>query len=329
MGEFWCAAPRISRSRDRWLRKWLACDQTESWVRKFFEGRRTVAHGFIDLHMHSTASDGTLSPTALVLAAHEAGLSAISLTDHDTVGGIAEAVQAASNVGIDFLAGIEITCECPAPGTLHMLGYGVDPGSESITSLHARLSEERAFRARRIVQRLCEIGLPLDFDEVASRAKGVIGRPHIADAMVARSYVRNRSQAFKEYLARGGKAFVDKTSIESREAIEVIHRARGIAVVAHPTQLRCGNFAELELRIRSLVDQGLDGIEVLHSDHSPAEISAYTDIARKLKLLTTGGSDFHGSGKPRLSLGRVAGRRVNRDWFDRIVEALARRAASG
>ena len=279
---------------------------------------------YVDLHCHSTASDGTFTPTQLVDLAHRNGLIAIALTDHDTVAGVAEAAARAKEVGIDFLPGIEISASIAEPATLHLLGYGIDPKGPSIASLSADLLAGRDARNPKIVGRLQELGLKITMDEVEAQANighggGVIGRPHIAAVLLKKGYVNTIKQAFSVYLAPGGQAFFDKERLQPGEAIARIREAGGIAVLAHPSQLRTTNSAELDRIVKTLVDVGLGGIETLHSDHTDAQVAAYEDLAKKYGLLRTGGSDFHGGNKPTISLGHAGRRRVPREWFDALI----------
>ncbi|MGC4031200.1 MAG: PHP domain-containing protein [Tepidisphaeraceae bacterium] len=276
---------------------------------------------YVDLHCHSTASDGTFTPTQVVDLAKTQGLSAIALTDHDTVAGVAEAAKRAAEVGIDFLPGIEISAAFPHPGTLHLLGYGVDPTSPALVSLSEDLLAGRDSRNPKIIARLQEFGIKITMPEVEAEAKGgVLGRPHIAAVLLKKGYVSTIKQAFNVYLAPGGSAFFDKERLEPREAIRRIRDAGGVPVLAHPSQLRTTNAAELDRVVKSLVDQGLAGIETLHSDHTDDQVKAYESLAKKYGLLTTGGSDFHGGTKPTISLGYAGGkRRVPRAFFDALA----------
>src|SRR4051794_26642876 len=261
---------------------------------------------YVDLHCHSTASDGTVSPTELVRLAKDSGLSAIVLTDHDTSAGCAEADAEARRVGIDFLCGIEISCHYPRPGTMHLLGYGIDPSSPRLRNLTKTLIEGRDRRNDEMVRRLNDIGIPITLDDVRNEAGGqVIGRPHIAAALVRRGIVSNTGEAFRHYIGSGGTVWVDKEQLSARQAIEMIHEAHGLAVLAHPTQLRKTNDAQLACAIKDLADLGLDGLEVIHSDHRESFIDKMMDFAKRYGLLMTGGSDFHGAAKPHIQLGRA------------------------
>ncbi|MGA2585217.1 MAG: PHP domain-containing protein [Tepidisphaeraceae bacterium] len=279
---------------------------------------------YVDLHCHSTASDGTLAPAEVVRLAHARNLSALSLTDHDTIAGVAEAAKEAGRLGIDFLPGIEISAEFPHPGTMHLLGYGVDPQSPVLTDMTTTLLAGRDNRNPKIIAKLRELGVPITMDEVEQEAGGnVIGRPHIAAILQRKGFVSSIKQAFDKYLAPGGQAYFDKERLAPKQAISMILQSGGIPVLAHPVQLRTENDGQLERILKDLIDMGLAGIEVLHSDHNEALVKKYSDLARKYNLLKTGGSDFHGTNKTSIQLGEAAGQRIPRAWFDALVEAKA------
>ena len=279
---------------------------------------------YVDLHCHSTASDGTTPPRELIRLAKQVELSAIALTDHDTIAGIAEAADEARLLGIEFLPGIEISCEYPRPGTLHMLGYGVDPANGTLASMTTNLIAGRNERNEKMVALLRQQGVPITIELVRAAAKGdVIGRPHFARAMVSLGVVETYAQAFSVYLGSGGSAYVDKEQLGPRRAIEMIHAAGGLACVAHPTQLRKENSAQLRQEIKTLADYGLDALEVIHSDHRGSVVAELSEIADDLGLLKTGGSDFHGGAKPHIKLGRAHdGRRVPREFYDALLSRL-------
>jgi predicted metal-dependent phosphoesterase TrpH len=282
-----------------------------------------VPSPWIDLHCHSTASDGTLAPQEVVQLAVRNGLSALSLTDHDTIAGVAAAAAEASRAGIDFIPGIEISATYPSPGTLHILGYGVDPQSPVLHELTRQLLEGRDTRNPRIVARLQELDIAITMDEVEQEAGGnVIGRPHIAAILMRKGYVSSIKEAFNKYLAEGGLAYFDKERLAPPRALELIHQSGGLAVLAHPIQLRCQNDAQLDRQVKDLVDLGLAGIEVIHSDHDAAWVEKCTRLADRYGLLKTGGSDFHGRNKAAIDLGTANGRRVPREFFDALVARI-------
>ena len=278
---------------------------------------------YVDLHCHSTASDGTLAPADVVRLARRNGLTAVALTDHDTVAGNAEAAAEAALLKIDFLPGIEISAEVPHPGTLHMLGYGIDPDSPSPEKSDDRTAGrpgrpqpadgQKAQRNRRRRFR---------WTSGKHEAKGlVIGRPQLAAILVRKGYVSSIKQAFENYLAPGGLAYVDKERLPSGKAIELIRQSGGVAVLAHAVQLRTENDGQLNTIVKNLVDQGLGGIEVYHSDHDEAWVLKTLGLARTYNLVKTGGSDFHGTNKRDIDLGLARGRRIPRDLFDTLVDA--------
>jgi hypothetical protein len=265
----------------------------------------------VDLHTHSTASDGACSPADLVRLADERRLAAVALTDHDTVAGLDEARQAAKRYPqLAFICGIEVSASWP-DGVMHLLGYGFDPDCETIRSLTLTLREARAQRNPRVLQRLGELGMPVSMEDVqavlpdrtAQQGAEVISRMHIAEAMRRKGYVSSAQQAFGRWLGSGKPAYLDKERLPAREVIGAIRQAGGFAALAHPVQLRCNNRAQLERVIRELMDAGLEGLEVYHSDHTNELTRIYFDLAAKLGLVVTGGSDFHGSSKPEVRLG--------------------------
>lgn len=278
---------------------------------------------YVDLHCHSTASDGTLAPSEVVALAVRNGLSALALTDHDTIGGISEAAEAACNAGLDFLPGIEISCDVTKPATMHLLGYGVDPLSPVLLEMTTKLVEGRNDRNPRIIRRLNELGVKITMAEVEAEAGGVvIGRPHIAAILMRKNYVSSIKQAFDKYLAPGGAAFFDKERISPKQAIDMVRQSGGLPVLAHPSQLRTENDAQLERTIKDLADLGLAGVEVIHSDNDAGMVLKYSGLAEKYGLLKTGGSDFHGTNKKDIGLGVANGRRIPRAFFDELVAKL-------
>jgi 3',5'-nucleoside bisphosphate phosphatase len=288
-----------------------------------------MSSSFVDLHSHSTASDGTLSPTEVARLAVQVGLSALALTDHDTIAGVQEAAEEAKRLNLDFLPGIEISAEYPQPGTLHLLGYGVDPQSAILRDLTKTLIAGRDNRNPKIIDKLRKLGVSITMDEVEREAGGkVVGRPHIAAILLRKGYVGSIKQAFDKYLAPGGSAYFDKERLSPAKAISMILESGGLPVLAHPIQLRYHNDAELERLVKDLLDMGLAGIEVIHSDHGPELIEKYTALANRFNLLKTGGSDFHGSNKTRIQLGTANGKRVPREWFDELVKALDEKSSA-
>src|SRR4051812_5413823 len=278
---------------------------------------------FVDLHCHSTASDGTLPPREVVRLAKQSNLSALALTDHDTVAGCADAADEAGKLGLDFLCGIEISAEFPHPGTMHILGYGVDPESPQLKNLTETLLAGRGNRNPRIIAKLNEIGVAVTMKEWEDQANGgVLGRPHLAAVLARKGYVSSIKQAFDKYIGQGAPAYFDKERLTPKQAIERIAAARGLAVLAHPIQLRTQNDAQLERIIKDLADLGLAGLEVIHSDHNTALVEKFTHLADRYHLLKTGGSDFHGSNKKDIHLGQANATRIPRAFFDSLRQRL-------
>lgn len=276
---------------------------------------------FVDLHCHSTASDGTLPPREVLRLAKQNNLTALALTDHDTVAGCEEAADEAKTLGIDFLCGIEISAEFPHPGTMHILGYGVDPNNPALKNLTETLLAGRDNRNPRIVAKLNEMGVAVTMKEWEDEAKGnVLGRPQLAAILMRKGYVSSIKQAFDKYIGQGAPAYFDKERLTPKQALERIGAAGGIAVLAHPIQLRTENDAQLETVIKNLVDNGLAGLEIIHSDHDAGWVEKISRLADKYGLVKTGGSDFHGSNKKDINLGVANGRRIPRELFDALVE---------
>ncbi|MGH7718606.1 MAG: PHP domain-containing protein [Gemmatimonadaceae bacterium] len=268
---------------------------------------------FVDLHMHSTASDGSLPPDQVVAAARTAGLAAIALTDHDTVAGIEAARAAAVSLGVRVSAGVELSA---FEGTeeMHILGLHLARLAELDRQL-VGLRAARRVRAERIVERLNALGVGITMDAVARIAgDGAIGRPHIARALVRGGFARDQRDAFDRYLGWGRPAFVEKQRLSVSEALGIIHGAGGIAVLAHP------GVTGTRARLQALAGLGLDGVEVLHPSHSAEDIARLGALADHLGLVRSGGSDWHGAGAGDRVIG---GMRVPFAWLE-PQEARAR-----
>ncbi len=238
--------------------------------------------GFVDLHCHSTASDGTFAPAEVVRLAQRNGLGSgyWALTDHDTIGGVAEAAGEAKKLGIDFLPGIEISAEYPSPGTMHILGYGVDPNSATLKDLTTQLLAGRGNRNPQIVAKLNELGVAVTMVEWEAQANGgVLGRPQLAAILLRKGYVSSIKQAFDKYLGQGAPAYADKERLTPGRALEMIRESGGLPVLAHPIQLRTENDAQLDTVVKGLVDLGLAGIEILHSDHDAVWVEKCSALA--------------------------------------------------
>ncbi|MVA76159.1 PHP domain-containing protein [Auraticoccus sp. F435] len=251
----------------------------------------------IDLHTHSSVSDGTDAPAALVAKAAREGLDVLALTDHDTFAGLAEAQQAAERHGVQLVPGIEMSTQHEGR-SVHLLGYGARTDDPALTAELVRVRAGREDRLTPLLQRLAELGLPLSEEQVRVHvgASPSVGRPHVADAMVAAGYVANRAEAFDRYLADGGPAHVPRYATPLRKGIRLIRAAGGVTVVAHPWG-RDREWLLPEPLWPELVEAGLDGIEVDHYDHGPEQRRRLRALAGRTGLLPTGSSDHHGLGK--------------------------------
>ncbi|MFQ5514164.1 MAG: PHP domain-containing protein [Myxococcota bacterium] len=263
-----------------------------------------------DLHTHSTHSDGTLAPGELVEQAWRAGITQLALTDHDSVGGLPEALSRAAELGMELLPGVELSVtEDGGRREMHILGFGIDPSSPAMTQGIVRLQRDRKERGRRMVERLNESGVELSFGHVEGLAgPGALGRPHVALALVETGLCSSVDDAFARYLRRGRPGHVVRDGPDARHAIGLIHEAGGIACLAHPPLSR-GVEAPggLDAFVGQLVRLGLDGLEIQHPSHGPATRKRLRRLARRFDLVASGGSDFHGATRPGVSLGRGRG----------------------
>ncbi len=250
--------------------------------------------GPIDLHAHTIHSDGTFTPTEAVRLAVERGLAALSISDHDNTGGIAEAIEAADGTGLEVVPGTEFSALHDGGG-VHVLAYWPDLAHPEFQAELTRLREDRFTRGERMVARLRDLGYPVTFERVRAIARGEsIGRPHVAQALVEAGVVPRIKDAFsKELIAGGGKAYVEKHAIGPVQAVELIHRAGGVAVLAHPALWRDSIPLPDEV-IEAMADAGLDGLECAHPEHDPETEARYRDVAKRLGLVPTGSSDCHG-----------------------------------
>lgn len=265
-----------------------------------------AAHEFIDLHTHSTASDGARAPADVVRAAKAAGLSAIALTDHDTLAGLPEARAEGGRIGVRVVQGIELSA-VEGQHETHILGLHLADVSEMEHRL-VDLRQMRLNRAQRIVERLNTLGIPIRFDAVLKEADGgAVGRPHVARAMVGGGWAVDLREAFEKYLGNGRSAFVAKDKLSMGDAIGLIHRAGGLAILAHPSH------AGTRERVAALVADGLDGLEVLHPSHSWDDSQRLDALAAEFTLVRSGGSDWHGSVDGARTLGMM---RVPAQWLD-------------
>ncbi|MEV6264513.1 PHP domain-containing protein [Streptomyces sp. NPDC051784] len=250
----------------------------------------------IDLHTHSTASDGTDTPAELVANAAAAGLDVVALTDHDTVGGHAEAAAALPE-GLTLVTGAELSCRVDGVG-VHMLAYLFDPSEPELARERELVRDDRVPRAQAMVRKLQDLGVPVTWEQVARIAgNGSVGRPHVATALVELGVVASVSDAFTpSWLADGGRAYAGKHELDPFDAVRLVKAAGGVTVFAHPLAVKRGRVVPEDVIVR-LADAGLDGIEVDHMDHDEPTRARLRGLAGELGLLTTGSSDYHGSRK--------------------------------
>ncbi len=260
----------------------------------------------IDLHTHSTASDGTFAPAAVVRAAVDAGLAALALTDHDTVAGLAEASAEAARLGLEFIPGAELAVRWQY-GTMDILGLWLPLEAPAVTRTLAWLNAERLARNVRIVEKLASLGLPLTYADVERLAEGTVGRPHIAQVLVAKGYATSVQEAFDRFLSSKGLAYVPKTVLDPDKAVDILKAEGATVLLAHPFLYRLDN-ATLEKAVLALKDMGIDGIEAYYTEHTPSQTTTCLSWAKRYDLVVSGGSDFHGAVKPDIRLGCGKGR---------------------
>lgn len=246
----------------------------------------------IDLHLHTTASDGRLSPTELIQLVADQGLRQVSISDHDSTEGLEEAFLAARQfTGLRVIPGIELSTDVPGD-EIHMLGYFINYEDEEFQQVLKRFRRGRIDRAREMVEKLAALGLPLEWERVQAIAgEGSVGRPHIALAMVEAGYCKEPKDAFPEYLGRNGLAYAERVKLTPEEAVEMLLKVGGVPVLAHPAYL-----SDLESRLPELKAAGLVGMEVYYSKFDPETIKHLQDLADQYDLIPSGGSDYHGLG---------------------------------
>lgn len=282
----------------------------------------------IDLHIHSTASDGSFSPSEILNLSLDAGIKAIALTDHDSLDGVREVMKLGVPWPLEFITGVEVSCEPPKDfpdsSSLHILGYGFDLGNNHMNSILEKLQQARADRNPLIIQKLNDLGFDISLEEAEEiSGDGQTGRPHIAQVMVERNFVASFGEAFDKYLGKGKKAYVDKYRTTSKEAIEAIHNAGGVSVLAHPGILKENKKFSIEKLIKDLKKLGLNGIEAYYTSHTHEQTTFFLDLAKKLTLITTGGSDFHGAINQGVNIGTGRGDLVVYDeLYTELINAI-------
>jgi predicted metal-dependent phosphoesterase TrpH len=289
----------------------------------------------IDLHVHSNASDGSLSPRELALRAQGLGLAAFAITDHDTLDGVRALQDAGLPAGLHFLPGIEISASAhqdfPCFGSMHILGYGIRSSCPELQAQLDRLQAARRCRTPQILARLNALGIAMTMEEVCAICEeGQVGRPHIAQALVRKGVVADIDQAFERLLGTGKPAYVDKYRIPCQKALDIIREAGGLAVLAHPALIKPQGSWQLKDLVARLSTEGLQGLEVFYPGHSPAQTRIFQQLAQRYGLLVSGGSDFHGEVTPGIEMGLGRGDLcVPFEIFERLTEALASNRSPG
>jgi hypothetical protein len=258
----------------------------------------------IDLHTHSRISDGTDAPAELVQRAAAAGLGVVALTDHDTFDGLDEAVAEGERLGVEVVRGMELSC-ARGGSSVHLLAYGADPADPALAEELDRVRSGRTDRLRPVLAKLAELGVPVTEAEVRRQVgeSPSVGRPHIADALVAAGHVRDRTEAFDRFLADGGPAHAPRYAIDIRRGVDLVHGAGGLAVIAHPWGRGREHVLPPELLESFAAEHDLDGLEVDHQDHDADARHRLRRLTGRLGLLATGSSDYHGTGKVDHDLG--------------------------
>lgn len=279
----------------------------------------------VDLHMHTTHSDGSFLPRDLIRHAKEKNLTCISVTDHDTLSSQAECRDECAKQGIELIPGIEISAQFE-PGTLHILGYFLNPEHPPLKAVLDDIQKARRERNPQIIRKLRTLGIDITYDEVIAESGGKqVGRPHFAKVLLKKGVIKTMNEAFDKYLGKGQPAYLDKRRLSSKESVRQITEAGGIAVIAHPKQMKLSE-EELTKEFGRLVDEGLGGIEAYNSCQDRQEAEIYKKIAQRFNLIVTGGSDFHGANKPGVELGWMGdGVEQGYDVIEKMRERISKR----
>ena len=273
--------------------------------------------GLFDLHMHSTASDGTLTPTELVQMAAGKGLVAMAITDHDTVGGIQEGAIAAKALGIEFFHGVELNTDA-SEKEIDILGYFINLDDPLFLKMVKMREQERIRRATEMVDKLVALGFEITYTRVREIAKGIVARPHVAQALIEKGYVQNQQEAYNRLIGFGCPAYAQRDPLLPQEAIEQIKKAGGLPIIAHP-----GLIGD-DRMVHKLLEFGAEGLEAYYAYHSPAQIAKYLEIAESYGVITGCGSDYHGPGRTKSQpLGSVVAPIEVLDRFREKVQANA------
>ena len=283
-------------------------------------------HLGIDLHIHSTASDGSLTPSEILQQAQKLNLAAIAITDHDSLEGSKAAMGSGIPSSIHFLTGVEISAAYPSffpgSGSFHILGYSIRLNDTVLNQTLEKLKRARKNRNPEILKRLNKLGLPLSLKEIREEVgQGQLGRPHIARAMVTKGFVQSIDEAFDTFLGTHKPAYVDKYRIQCAEAIALIRGAGGIPVLAHPGLLNAAREEDLNHLIVNLIKMGIQGIEVYYPEHTDQQLEYYADLAKHHNLLVTGGTDFHGTIMPKIKMGSGNGNLfIPYELYEKLIE---------
>ena len=279
----------------------------------------------IDLHIHSTASDGSLTPSEIIHLAQELNLGAIAITDHDSLEGSKDAIAAGIPSSIKFVSAVEISAAYPqffpGSGSFHILGYRIRLNDTALNQSLEKLRRARKNRNPEILRRLNKLGYPLSLEEVRKEVgRGQIGRPHIARAMMAKGFVESINDAFDSFLGNDQPAYVNKYRIECADAVRIIANAGGVPVLAHPGLLNISNENELFHLVGNLKEMGFRGIEVFYPEHTPQQTKTFVELAEHYELLMTGGTDFHGAIIPEIKMGSGYGNLfIPYEFYEKLI----------